>query len=370
VSFRVVVLSALMACASSATIAEAPASVDPPAARASGLSSRKGPAVDAGDEPPLLATLAQVHTGEHVPLDDATPTQARFSALLSDRATGASGAEFIKVSAPAGTLTEVSGSGHEGRNAEYKVDGIAGTSKSNVVTEAIGGVSLTLTGLTNGSAVTVDVQPPGSSVTAIEAQVQSFVKLYNSTITAIQKELSTKPPEHPSTAAEYGAGSLFGDLELGGLLNTMRQAMYEPIAGLPSTMASPSDIGISTGAASASTSSSTLEGQLTLDPAKLAEAVHNNPVEARKMLEAWSKNLQGIVENAARPGGSLETRAHSDSAQVRNLSEQIDNMNAMIATREKALVQTYARLEGILSQNSSQGTWLTSQSEALTKAGG
>jgi uncharacterized protein YcbK (DUF882 family) len=81
-------LSALLASASSATIAATPAAVDPPVARASGLSSRKGPAVDSGDDPPLLATLAQVHTGEHVPLDDRTPSQARFSGLLSDRATG------------------------------------------------------------------------------------------------------------------------------------------------------------------------------------------------------------------------------------------------------------------------------------------
>ncbi len=87
-SLRVLVLSALVASASSATIAEAPSTTAPPAARASGLASRKGPAVDADDDPPLLATLAQVHTGEHVPLDDATPTQARFSALLSDRSTG------------------------------------------------------------------------------------------------------------------------------------------------------------------------------------------------------------------------------------------------------------------------------------------
>jgi uncharacterized protein YcbK (DUF882 family) len=88
VSLRVTLLAALLASASSTTIAEAPVATDPAAARASGLASRKGPALDAGEDPPLLATLAQVHTGEHVPLDDATPTQARFSALLSDRVTG------------------------------------------------------------------------------------------------------------------------------------------------------------------------------------------------------------------------------------------------------------------------------------------
>jgi uncharacterized protein YcbK (DUF882 family) len=88
VSLRLTLVAALLASASSTTIAEAPPPMDPPGARASGLASRKGPPVDAGDDPPLLATLAQVHTGEHVPLDEVTPSQARFSALLSDRATG------------------------------------------------------------------------------------------------------------------------------------------------------------------------------------------------------------------------------------------------------------------------------------------
>jgi uncharacterized protein YcbK (DUF882 family) len=88
VSLRLAALASLLACACSATIAEVPAAIDPPAPRASGFASRKGPLVDAPDDPPLLATLVQTHTGEHVPLDDRTPSQARFSALLSDRATG------------------------------------------------------------------------------------------------------------------------------------------------------------------------------------------------------------------------------------------------------------------------------------------
>ncbi len=101
---------------------------------------------------------------------------------LSTRATGATGAEFIKVSDPGGALTEVAGSAREGRNAEYKLDGVAASSNSNTVVDAIPGVTLMLLGLTGTSPVTVDVQPPGASVSAVEGQVQAFVKLYNSTV--------------------------------------------------------------------------------------------------------------------------------------------------------------------------------------------
>jgi uncharacterized protein YcbK (DUF882 family) len=55
----------------------------------SGLATKKGPPVDATDDPPLLATLEQVHTGEHVVLDALAPDSARFQALLADRITGA-----------------------------------------------------------------------------------------------------------------------------------------------------------------------------------------------------------------------------------------------------------------------------------------
>ena len=37
---------------------------------------------------PVAATLVQTHTGEHVILDPASPTAARFSGLLADRVTG------------------------------------------------------------------------------------------------------------------------------------------------------------------------------------------------------------------------------------------------------------------------------------------
>jgi uncharacterized protein YcbK (DUF882 family) len=57
-------------------------------ARGQGLATKKGPDVDATTDPALLATLDQVHTGEHVALDLESPTQVRFDALLTDRATG------------------------------------------------------------------------------------------------------------------------------------------------------------------------------------------------------------------------------------------------------------------------------------------
>ncbi len=289
--------------------------------------------------------------------------------VLSNRATGNTGTEFIQVSDPGATLLEEAGTAKEGKNAEYTVDGVAGVSTSNTVTNAIAGVTLTLNGLTTTGPVTINVQPPGASVSAVEAQVQSFVKLYNSTIEEIQKQLATKPIAKPTNASEFGTGTLFGDFELESLLSSMRQSMYEPIAGLPGEMSNPSEIGISTGAASAGgASQASIEGQLTLNSTKLAEAVKTNPTGVQQMLEKWSQGLQSALEDAAGPGGTLEARANGDTAQITELTSQITTMNEMLAVREKALQATYAQLESAISQNTSQADWLTSQEASLVAA--
>jgi flagellar hook-associated protein 2 len=290
--------------------------------------------------------------------------------VLSTRASGNTGAEYIKVSDPGGALTEKEGTAKEGKNAEYTIDGVAGSSASNILTEAIPGVTLTLSGLTSTGPVTIDVQPPGASVSSIETQVQAFIKLYNSTVAQVQKELTTKPIAKAKSASEFATGSLFGDYELESLLAKMRQAMYEPIAGLPAEMSNPADVGIDTGAASAGgASQASIEGQLTLNASKLAEAIHNNPAGVQQMLQGWSQSLQSALNTVAEPGGSLEARINGDSSQVTQLNTQINNMNEMLAQREKALQLTYSQLEAALSRNSSQAAWLTSQTESLNNSG-
>lgn len=289
--------------------------------------------------------------------------------VLSSRATGNTGSEFIKVSGEA--LSEQAGTAKEGKDAEFTVDGVAGKSSSNTVTDAIAGVTLTLGGVTPQGPVTIDVQAPGPSVSAVEAQVKAFVNAYNSAVEAIHTELATTPPVKP-TSGEFGVGVLFGDVELTGMLDEMRTAMYEPVSGLPAEMSSPLDIGISTGAATGqgTSSQSSLEGLLTLDPTKLAQAVATNPTGAQQMLEQWSQKLQSQINIASGPGGTIEGRITGDGSQISQLTIQINTMNEMLANREKSLQATYAALEGVISRNSAQSAWLTSQEASLNKSKG
>jgi flagellar hook-associated protein 2 len=287
--------------------------------------------------------------------------------VLSSRATGTGGLEAVSVTDPGGALTEKEGTAKEGKNAEYKLDGVAGTSSTNVLTGAIAGVSLTLESLTSAGPVTIAVQAPAVDVKTVETQLQSFVTLYNSTVEAIQKQLAERPVVAPTATSELATGTLFGDRDLTNLLNVMRQTMYEPIAGLAGEMASPSDVGISTGTAAGAgaATQSSLQGVLKLDPAKLASAVQANPEGAKLMLQQWSTKLNTAINNLAAPGATLESRINGDDTQVREMKQRISTMNEQLAIRQKALEQTYANLEGVMSRNSATGSWLSEQSAQL-----
>jgi flagellar hook-associated protein 2 len=287
--------------------------------------------------------------------------------VLSSRATGESAGEFIKVSDAGGTLVETAGSAKAGQDAKFKVDEVEQTSASNIVSDAIPGVTLTLSSLTQQGPVTIDVQPPGPNVTALEGKVNAFIKTYNTTVEAIEKQLSTKPPVKPQNASEFASGTLFGDLELTNVLSDMRETMYETIPGLEGEMSSPLDIGISTGAGTGgATSQASLNGILQLNATKLTEAVKTNPTGVQKMLEQWSTGLQKTINDAAGPGGSIEGRVNVDLSEVTQITSQITTMDEALARREKALQQTYANLEAVISQNNDQDAFLTKQAETLS----
>lgn len=290
--------------------------------------------------------------------------------VLSSRETGASEGGFIDLEEGGGVLAEKAGTAKEGRDAEYTVDGVEGKSRSNVVTEAIPGVTLTFAALTPAGPVTIAVQPPAPNVAAIQKQLESFVGLYNSTVEAVQTQLTTKPVSNPQNASERGTGALFGDPILTGLLAEMRQTMYETIEGTSADMSSPLSLGVSTGAATGGTSSNgSIEGLLKLDPEKLASAIAADPEGAKTMMAKWATRFQQVVSAVSGPTGSLTDRVEGDAEQVRELKERISSMNEILAMRQKALEQTYAELEAVISRNSAQSSWLTGQVSSLEKSG-
>jgi flagellar hook-associated protein 2 len=292
--------------------------------------------------------------------------------VLSTRATGATGPGFITVSDKGSTLVEQPALAKEGHDAHYTVDGAAATSKSNVVTSAIPGVSLSLKALTTVSGpVTIVVEPPAPNKSAIVAQVQSFVSLYNSALAAMNTQVQTKPPSNPLSAAELQTGTLYGDSQLMGLMNSMRQSVYETQAGQPTSMSSLLNIGISTGASTGhgNVSQGAVEGQLTLNLEQLEGALETNPSEVQQMLRKWSTNFQKLVNDAALPGGSIEARITSDSGQVNEITQRISQLNEAIALHQRTLQAQFAAMEAAVSRNQAQSSFLAAHLAGESSSG-
>ncbi|MGH2896280.1 MAG: flagellar filament capping protein FliD, partial [Solirubrobacteraceae bacterium] len=145
--------------------------------------------------------------------------------VFSSRQTGASSALTINDSGGALALQ----SSKAGQDALFSVDGVGGSSASNTVTNAIGGVALTLTGVTTTSGpITVNVGAPAPNSTNISNAINTFVTQYNKVIGDIQTQLSQAPSSSDPTQ-----GTLYGDPGLQDLLSSMRSMMYSPGSGLP-----------------------------------------------------------------------------------------------------------------------------------------
>jgi flagellar hook-associated protein 2 len=283
--------------------------------------------------------------------------------VFSNRATGDTGTNYIQVSDTSGSLTEQTALAQQGTNAQYTINGVAHSSASDTITNGIAGVTLSLNGLTTTSGtVTVNVSPPAPNSQSIQTAVQAFVTSYNQVISQIQTQLSTHPSKSDPTV-----GTLFGDPALRDVLNNMRQAMYASGSGLPQSMSSMLNIGVSTGAASGSAlpSQNAINGDLSLDAATLTRALTSNPGGVAAMLKSWSQSFSGIVDTESQVGGTLDTRIQGDNRQISDISSRIQTMQETLNAKQTALQAQFAALEATLSQNQSTASWLTSQISAL-----
>lgn len=273
------------------------------------------------------------------------------STQVTDPSTGQTPAGFI----------EVSGA-QAGQDAQYTINGVAGTSATDTVTGAIPGVTLALQGVTGtGSPVTVTAQAPGPDTQSILNAVNQFVQDYNSTTQSIQSAVNTAPSSEsdPSSYNPY-SGSLYGDPELEDLLSSMRQTMYTPGAGLPAGMAALSDIGISTGASTGTVSQSSLSGQLTVDTAQLTQAIETNPTGVKQILTQWSQSFQSLVNGEASPGGAISSRIDGDNDLISNVQSQLTTAQQVYQQQETAMQAEWAQVEATLSQLHTQNTYLSS----------
>jgi flagellar hook-associated protein 2 len=277
--------------------------------------------------------------------------------VLSSRTTGAGST----VTAAGAGLTEEASKARAGQDTLYSIDGVAGNSSSNVIAEAIPGVTLTATALTNGP-VTIDVTEPAPDTKSIATKIKTFVSAYNSAVELIETRVSEESVREPKTIEEANKGSLFGDTTLNSLLAGMRQALSESGLGA---------LGVSTGAPSASVTadSASVRGLLTFDESKLTALLKEDPVAVKEAISGTNgfvTDLEPLVEAATKPGAGLSERISAATKEAAELRDQMTKLEERLTVREERLHAQFAAMEVALAKSKSESEWLSGQLTALS----
>ncbi len=277
--------------------------------------------------------------------------------ILSSRTTGAE--STIEASGPG--LEEEAAKAKAGLNALFTVDGTAGESASNTLSEAIPGLTLTIGAVTTGPA-TVNVTAPTPNKTAVATAVKAFVSAYNSAVEYIESKTSETSVREPKTQEEANKGILFGDNALTSLLNQMRSTLSESGLGA---------LGVSTGAPSASVTSesNSVKGLLTFEESKLTALLKENPTAAEEAMtgvNGFVTKLEPIVHQAVMPGGGIAERISAATAEAAQMREQMTGLEERLALKEERLHSQFSAMETALAKAKSESEWLAGQLNGLS----
>lgn len=158
-----------------------------------------------------------------------------------------------------------------GKDAQYTIDDVPISSKTNTITDALSGSTITLKGVSAaGKKANLTV---ATDTSGVKTQLEAFVKAYNDLDTTL-RSLSAYGVSPGKGQAPVGGGALSGDATIRAIQIEMRAMFNQAIPGAPKGYSSMVDIGVTFAK----------DGTLSLDSTKLNTALTNNPDGVRQLL--------------------------------------------------------------------------------------
>jgi flagellar hook-associated protein 2 len=241
------------------------------------------------------------------------------------------------------------------QNSAITIDGIAVSSATNAVSDAVPGVTLNLLATTTIAAqVTV-----GLDKDVIKTKLEAFRTAYNSIRTKLAEDVKYDPGSKSS-------GPLQGDSTAVGLQSMLRD-LATATGPSGSTIGRLSDLGLEM----------QRDGTLTSNTTKLDAALQNpSNVQAFLSFSSGTSSTNGIarrlrdfVRGANSVDGNVTGRNTALQAAITRNSKEIDSMTARVARTEASLYKQYARLDASLGTLTSLGTFVTQQIAQWNKTG-
>jgi flagellar hook-associated protein 2 len=228
-----------------------------------------------------------------------------YHLVLTSKTTGATSSMKISVSGdaalatllaydPAATqnLTQT----QAGQNATGTVNGLAISSATNIVSNAIQGVTLNF-----GKLGSTNLNVARNTDSA-QSSVQAFVKAYNDLGSTLAKMMAYDPNTKKG-------GPMQGDVTVLGIQDRLRSLLNTTITGLGGSLTSLSQIGVSF----------QLDGSLALDTSKLKTALTNNFTDVAGLFAAVGSTTDSLVSYA---GSSPNTKPGNYALAVTALATQ------------------------------------------------
>jgi flagellar hook-associated protein 2 len=231
------------------------------------------------------------------------------------------------------------------QNASFTVNGIAITSPTNTVTDAIQGVTLRLTKPTTVQANLTVVR----NTDAIKKGVSGFVDAYNAMVNQFKSRSAF------GSSTDTNKPALAGDGTVRLMLNQLH-GVFNTTAG--GTLKSLAEVGITTQA----------DGTLKLDSSKLDSAMASNFSDVTDLFSSatgYGTRLNTWADSVLSPSGVIEARTQSLNTSIKGYNDQISRLEDRMATLQKQYTTTYSNLNVLLSGMNSTSAYLTQQISQL-----
>jgi flagellar hook-associated protein 2 len=268
---------------------------------------------------------------------------SQYRLQVSSSATGASNAITfsdtglgLNLSTPANTIQAAT-------DASFTIDGFPVTSASNIVTSALPGVTVTLTGEGGSTDLLLERDPEG-----LKAKVDAFVTAYNDISATFNGEF-TKLDGLSKTA-----DSLSGDGTLRSLQYQLRSVLSQNWSTLSPSFPTLSSTGITLDR----------DNKLSVDMTKLTSSVATDYEGLAKMLTGTttSKGLMGqisdLVDQVTGTDGAIASRIDGLSKANKDMDKSIAMIQTRIDSYQEMLTRQFAQLESVTAQLQSQGSAL------------
>jgi flagellar hook-associated protein 2 len=291
----------------------------------------------ASDNPGVSATIVTGTDGAHLVLNGAQTGAANGFKISSSGGDGGLAALNYDVAAPTGNALSVINAASD---ANYTVDGLAGSSASNTTSTAIDGLTLNFTKV--GSS-TLSVSNDSSKATGA---LTNLVNTYNSFV-GIYQNLT----KYDATSGT--AGAMIGDATLNSINSTL-----SGIVGGTANGATLSSIGISL----------QVDGTLKLDSSKLATVLSDGGKTVGNLFAgtgSFAAKLNASLGNWVGDSGLLAGRTTSLSQQLKDLSSRQTTLNSRMDDLTARYQAQFTALDTLMSKLNSTSSYLQQQFDAL-----